>query len=896
MFGPCSVSFPEYDLSKVSRVTEPRLFLRRICCGRPESRSSADYQDALAGGNDQLWKPRVQNADVALRAELTVARLRRAEVATSQLVDHLKDQVAACGEEVRILRTQLAERQAAFEKLALQLLDYTRERDRYAQELTARLHQHVLSASGEETPDVRRSPPRNAPDKHLATSPARPWLPHELQHFWIAQQLRDYIVERFGEEEVGKVEYLMAMVSHFDGAKVPVDASPIGQDLIARIRRRIADQPVVEKPEVSIIIPVYNNLIYTLTSMLSILQNGSRYSYEILIGDDRSTDATETVIERLGPVVRNIRQASNKGFLGNCNATAAVARGRVLVFLNNDTVTLPNWLDNLVEILEQPNVGMSGSKLLNGNGSLQEAGGIFWKDGSAWNFGRDQDPRAPEFNYVKDVDYCSGASIALRRDLWREVEGFDRLFTPAYCEDADLAFRVRAAGLRCVYHPHSEVIHHEGRSHGTDTAVGIKAYQVINQQKLRVRWSHVLQREHFADGEELFVARDRSHAKPHILIIDHYVPQWDRDAGSRSMFHIMRFLQGRGFQITFWPDNLNYDAPYVRKLQAMGVEVIYSAAYKDGLERWVSANRAWVKYILCSRPHITQRYLEQIRRATDRPVFYYGHDLHWRRLARQYDVSRDAKLLEDIEAMRKLEENIFARVDGIIYPSKEERDEVAAIAGARTPVIEMPAWCFGDAELAAAEARLSASQQRDRTHLLFVGGFSHAPNVDALMWFVGAILPKVLRQDTRFRLSIVGSNMPDAIRNLASPGIAVLGALSDEELSGLYAVCGMVVVPLRYGAGVKGKVIEAFARGAPVVTTPTGVQGVPNADAMAFVGETEDAFASAILAAAWDRELAVRKARAALQFVRHRYSDRSIARALAPIIPELDAPSPRPRV
>lgn len=721
-------------------------------------------------------------------------------------------------------------------------------------------------------------------------APGRPWLPQELKHFWIAQELRNYIVDRFGEAEVGKVEHLMAMVAHFDGSGVTVDASPIGQDLVAQIRSSAAHRPVAENPDVSIIIPVYNNLIYTLTSILSILQNKSRYSYEILIGDDRSTDATEAVIPSLGRVVRHVRHANNKGFLGNCNVTAKAARGRVFVFLNNDTVTLPFWLDNLVDILDEPNVGLSGSKLLHGNGSLQEAGGICWSDGSAWNFGRNQDARAPQFNYVKDVDYCSGASIALTRALWEELNGFDRIFTPAYCEDVDLAFRVRATGRRCVYHPHSEVIHHEGRSHGTDTASGVKSYQLLNQQKLFARWGHVLRREHFPNGQELLVARDRTRNTPHILVIDHYVPQWDRDAGSRAMLHTMIFFRSRGFQITFWPDNLHYDATYVRALQALGIEVIYSEQYRDRLGGWLSENRGWVKYILSSRPHITDRYIDQIRIATDCPIIYCGVDLHWKRLTRQFEISGERTLLAEIAETRQLEERVFARVDCIVYFSKEECDEVAATLHVEKPVVEVPAWCFDDRELDAAAAHLATVGQRDPHHLLFVGGFAHLPNVDGLIWFAKSVMPALLRQDGRFRLTVVGSNVPDEIMKLASPNISILGYLSDEDLAELYRVCGVSVAPLRFGAGIKGKVIEAFARGLPVVTTPTGVQGVPDASSVAFVCNGAAEFISAVVTAATDQKQSAQKAAAALECVRRRYSHEAFARAFAPIVPELLGP------
>ncbi len=234
--------------------------------------------------------------------------------------------------------------------------------------------------------------------------------------------------------------------------------------------------------------------------------------YEIIIADDVSTDATAELSKFTENVVI-CRNETNQGFLRNCNQAAKSARGKYIMFLNNDTQVTDGWLDSLVNLIESdPSIGMVGSKLVYPDGRLQEAGGILWSDGSGWNYGRLDDPEKPEYNYVKDVDYISGAAILLSNDLWKRIGGFDELFAPAYCEDSDLAFEVRKAGYRVVYQPLSKVIHFEGISNGTDVnGSGLKRYQVENSKKLKEKWAAEFSCQSENNGNpDPFRARERS--------------------------------------------------------------------------------------------------------------------------------------------------------------------------------------------------------------------------------------------------------------------------------------------------------------------------------------------------------------------------------------------------
>jgi GT2 family glycosyltransferase len=601
-----------------------------------------------------------------------------------------------------------------------------------------------------------------------------------------------------------------------------------------------ASVPRADQPEVSVVIPVYNKWSYTAACLRSLAEATCRAGFEVIVVDDQSTDETA---QRLAGIsgLTYLRNEQNLGFVGSCNRGAAEARGPYLVMLNNDTQVLDGWLDALLATFEQfPNTGLAGARLIYPDGSLQEAGGIIFNDGSGWNYGKDDDANRPEYQFSREVDYCSGACIMLPTALFRELGGFDPDFAPAYYEDTDLAFRLRSRGMRVRLQAAATIVHHEGVTSGTDLGSGTKRFQAVNRNKFLERWQAEL--KHFPppivdpdDRGEIRRARDHR-LRGRVLVIDAYTPEPDQDSGSVRLRYLLNCFQDLGYGVTFLPDNHAHAGRYTSELQAAGIEAVYDP-WVGSLQRFFGDRGAEFDFVMISRHYVAARYLSLIKRHCPRARFIFDTvDLHYLREERLAKLEDSASLARTAAQTRRSELAVIAAADATLVVSPVEQTVLREAApDARVHVISNVHEIVG--------SRRPFGERKD---LFFVGGYQHPPNIDAARWFVGSIWPLIHQELPEVRFHLVGSKAPEEVRALHGDGVVFHGYVEDIEpfLDG----CRIAVAPLRYGAGVKGKVNMSMSRGQPVVATPMAVEGMfAKAGHDALVAETTTDFAAAVL-------------------------------------------------
>jgi GT2 family glycosyltransferase/glycosyltransferase involved in cell wall biosynthesis/Tfp pilus assembly protein PilF len=640
-----------------------------------------------------------------------------------------------------------------------------------------------------------------------------------------------------------------------------------------------------QSPVISIL--ALNNLDLTRQCIESIFEN-TEAPFRICVVNQGSNDGTRGYLDGLGDAVDAIHSPRNLGFVTGNNRVIESFPGRDIVLLNNDTIVKKGWLMALRDCAHgDPGIGIVGAKLVYPDGRLQEAGGEIFQDGSGRNIGKFDDPGRHIYNLRRDVDYCSGACLYLKRAVLDRVGGLDEVYSPAYWEDTDICFRARAAGFRVVYEPEAEVVHLEGATAGSPGKKTLSAeLQARNKPIFMERWGEELKKHR----KNVFEVRTGSE-KDKILVIQPFLPMYDRAAGEKRWFHTLKILTKR-YDVVFLARNGAGQLKYINELEKMGVTVFHTDQSRLSQMDCDIRGPVWIDFPLLLKSndfkavivgfyHVAHQYWRDIREHSPQSVFIIdSFDVCHIRQRRKALLTGDPGDLWNAEETRRLELAMYRRADMVLTVTEKDRaalleeapDLRVGISTDIHPVID-------------------DNGQAERRDIVFVGNFNHDPNEDAVVFFMEDIWPKVKAKLPGLKFYIVGNAPTAKVEAYASPDVIVTGFV--PEVIPYLRKARAFVVPLRYGAGLKGKIGEALSTGIPIVTTSVGAEGMDLIHRKsAMIADDPDEFAGSVAEACSDDGLWATLSREGKALAERNYSYETVEEYWEEVFKFIDAGRP----
>ncbi|MBN9279964.1 MAG: glycosyltransferase [Hyphomicrobium sp.] len=606
--------------------------------------------------------------------------------------------------------------------------------------------------------------------------------------------------------------------------------------------------------DVSIIMQVGNDqaLADSCLRSVRVAACGTGIGYEVLLVDE-STGTEESTEAQGFPRFETAAGDDSPGELRHWNAAAARARGRYLLFLRSDTIVLPNWLRPLVQVMDDDRrVAIVGSKSLDQNGAIEEAGGVLYSDGSAVKIGQGRRRRSTFYSLVREVDYTSGSSMLVRRDFWREAEGFDNRFGRSDYRDADLAMTARARGYHVVCQPMSEVV--LAKADQRAKKEGDQSAPLAGQARDEFfqKWQGSLAKGYMESGTvpEIAIARAerkvpvgaaarRASGKLNVLYFSPFPSHPDNHGNQATIQAFGRRFREMGHQVHFallqsrlydenavalmqnaW-DSLTI-IPNDLRLWSNGTDIPFDAWYEEGIGERIRLLCAKydIDLVFCS--YVFQSKLldyvpEHVLKVID------THD----KMGGRYEMLRKNGQPTEFFSCTPDEEGAYLRRADIVVARRAEEAEYFDAVTGRASAIVIP------------HVEEPRPLDREFTDLANIGLVASANqiNLAIVLQFLQAVERRTEAGHPPFYVHIAGQ-VRDMIRALPSakaemfmkPWVKLLGFVPD--IGEFYSSVDLVVSPVTMGTGINVKTVQAMAYGMPLLATAWGSKGIETEEPM----------------------------------------------------------------
>ncbi len=621
-------------------------------------------------------------------------------------------------------------------------------------------------------------------------------------------------------------------------------------------------------PAVSVIVVAWGTSPYLLECLTSVQGQSADLAYQVvLVLNDVASDVKDAVTRRVRGA-KVIESNWNLGFAGSVNVAVSAARGAGFVVVHDDVEVAPDWLDRLVTSAEEhPEADVVGGPVLAPGDAASAAIDALVAGGPGRPpAGSGVAKEMPSDGGLAEVSDCA---FFLRRTAWNRIGGLDEVFHPFGFVTMDLCARVVETGGLVRVEPAATV-----RRHHSDRTGHLyrRCVMTLNSELFELRRSRARRAAAAGGGSEVEpsppgsgvaragTAKTRASGNrpsrsewPGVLVIDDAVPDPSLGAGSGRMADVLvELATAGGFRVDVLP-LVAPSAADPARARALGVEVV-----DPDLKTLLSPGGRCYGLVIVSRPHNWASSIETLRRlAPGIPVVYDAEALFHRRLERQIPFVIDAptaiRVERDAARLSGIEREIARQADFVVAISEDEAGFFRANSPDPARVAVHPPFLAG--------SRVISTELAARRDLAFVAAWSagpDSPNADALVWFTRQILPRVRARVPGARLRVTGVDPPANVQRLVTPAIEFVGQV--ERLEDLYGEVRVVVVPIRFGSGVKLKTVEAVQYGVPTVTTTVGAEGIPfDGSGAVVVADDPTEFAGAVArllsdAAAWESQ------------------------------------------
>lgn len=576
-----------------------------------------------------------------------------------------------------------------------------------------------------------------------------------------------------------------------------------------------------ENPVVSIIIPFYNEEKYTWNCLLHLNKHLSeKYPYEIILVDDNSSEKYDFSLIKGINIIKNTR---NFGFLKNINKGIKASKGEFIYILNNDTEVQKKFLDELFYVFENyKDVGAVGSKLLNSDGTLQEAGSVFLKNFDIHQVVRNKEPQDPEVNYIYQVDYCSGCSLLFKKykDDGTTLNLLDEIFAPAYFEETDFCFDLKHIQKKNIYYtPFSKVLHYNGVSYNGEKKSSKESLQrkellfKTNKEKFWTKWQTEIEAVNALNTEERILEKYNNKS---IAFVIKYMPEYDKDSGANRLNEIIKGFLKLNFHVTLIVTNVDNRSPYVKYYQKMGVNVFYNEYGEQTFVDYLVKTNKGVELIWFYGPDTYYEYFTFFKKVFTESKFIYDMvDIHHLRYEKAMLFDANPEMQKNYNKYKKIETVFVKNADYVIPISATEKEYMKSFCKDES-LIEISNVHYTKIEID------SLNPFCNRKDILFIGS-THHPNVNAIEFLYKSIMPLVWQKRPDINVHVIG-NINELIKDIKDERFIFHGYLNNVDL--IFNSSKMMVAPLQIGAGVKGKIGQAFEYHLPVITTEIGAEGM----------------------------------------------------------------------